>query len=198
MGKSLAACYLQTVIVLDHDAEQIEGVRRFGYRIFYGDATRLDLLRTAGAGSARLIVVAIDNPEQSIELVDLLKEHFPKLHIVARARNVDHFYKLRDRGITDVERETFESALLSARSALTALGATQTEARNAAFRFKSHNLALLEEMRSLRHDEKQLIAVARASREQLEAQLAKEREQSGGDSKDGLHRSWSGSEKKRD
>ena len=71
--------------VLDHDADMVESLRSFGYRVFYGDATRLDLLRTAGAASAQILVVAVDDVEQSLTIVDLAKEHFPQLQIVARA-----------------------------------------------------------------------------------------------------------------
>jgi glutathione-regulated potassium-efflux system ancillary protein KefC len=85
--------------VLDHDAEQIEALMRFGYRAFYGDATRLDLLRTAGAGTAKVLIVAIDNVDQSLEIVDICKEHFPQLQLVVRARNVQHYYELRAKGV---------------------------------------------------------------------------------------------------
>ena len=85
--------------VLDHDAEQIETLRRFGFRVYYGDVTRLDLLRIAGAAKARVLIVAIDNIEQSLELVDLAQQHFPQLTIVARARNVQHWYQLNERGV---------------------------------------------------------------------------------------------------
>ena len=73
--------------VLDHDAEMIDTARRFGYRVFYGDATRLDLLRTAGAATAQIFVIAVDDVEQSLAIVDLAKEHFPKLQLVVRARD---------------------------------------------------------------------------------------------------------------
>ena len=74
-------------------------MRRFGWPAFYGDATRLDLLRTAGAERARVIVVAIDDVEQSLEVVDLVREHFPQATVVARARNVTHWYRLHERGV---------------------------------------------------------------------------------------------------
>jgi glutathione-regulated potassium-efflux system ancillary protein KefC len=164
------------VTVLDHDPEQIEGVRRFGFRIFYGDATRLDLLRTAGAASARVLVVAIDDVEQSIALVDLCKTHFPQLELVVRARNVQHYYQLRARGVTRVERETFESALLSGRSTLELLGHDPFEARNMAYKFKDHNIAQLETMWPHHQDEERLIAMAKAGRQQLEELMGQERE----------------------
>ena len=93
-------------------------MRRFGWPVFYGDATRLDLLRIAGAAKARVLVVAVDGIEPSLELVDLARENFPNLTIVARARNVQHWYQLNERGVRFIERETLDAALTSARSVL--------------------------------------------------------------------------------
>ena len=163
--------------VLDHDAETIETVRTFGYRVFYGDATRLDLLRTAGAATAKILVVAVDDVEQSMKIVEIAKEHFPKLQIVARARDVAHMNQLRDRGVTRIERELFESSLRSARNVLELLGQPPHEARQSAMRFKQHNLALLEQLYPHHKDRAKVIAVAKQGRVQLEEQMAKEREQ---------------------
>jgi len=163
--------------VLDHDVEMIEAARSFGYRVFYGDATRLDLLRTAGAAQARILVVAVDDVDQSLEIVDLAKEHFPHLEIVARARDVPHWNKLRDRGVTRVEREMFESSLRSARSVLELLGHGAHEARQSAMRFRQHNLELFEKMHPHYKDRAKLIAVVKQGRQQLEEQMAQEREQ---------------------
>ncbi|MBX3619280.1 MAG: glutathione-regulated potassium-efflux system protein KefC [Rhizobacter sp.] len=163
--------------VLDHDAEQVDGVRRFGWPAFYGDATRLDLMRTAGAHKARVLVVAIDDVEQSLKVVDMAREHFPHLSIVARARNVTHYYGLRERGVTLIERETLDSALMSGRSVLELLGWERHQARNLALRFRKHSIELLEEMALHQKDEAQLIAVAKQGRQQLEQLWAKEREE---------------------
>ena len=163
--------------VLDHDADMVETLRSFGYRVFYGDATRLDLLRTAGAASGKILVVAVDDVEQSLTIVDLAKEHFPHLQIVARARDVTHWNSLRDRGVTCVERELFESSLRSARSVLELLGQPPHEARQGAMRFRQHNLALFEQMYPHRKDRSKLLAVAKQGRLQLEEQMAQERAQ---------------------
>ena len=162
--------------VLDHDAEMIETVRTFGYRVFYGDATRLDLLRTAGRGQAKILVLAVDDVEQSLKIVDVVKEHFPQLQIVARARDVTHWNALRDRGVMRVERELFESSLRSARSVLELLGQPPDAAQQAAERFRQHNLELFEQMYPHRNDREKVIAVAKQGRLQLEAQMAQERE----------------------
>ncbi len=161
--------------VLDHDADMIEAARSFGYRVHYGDATRLDLLRIAGAASARVLVVAVDDKEQSLKIVDLVREHFPGLQIVARARDVTHWHELRERGVQLVQRELFESSLRSARSVLELLGHTQEQARAFAWRFRQHNLELFEKMHPHFRDRSKLIAVVRQGRQQLEEQMAQER-----------------------
>jgi glutathione-regulated potassium-efflux system ancillary protein KefC len=137
----------------------------------------MDLLRTAGAASARILVVAVDDVEQSLAIVDLAKEHFAQLSIVARARDVTHWNALRDRGVTCVERELFESSLRSARSVLELLGQPPHEARQGAMRFRQHNLALFEQMYPHRKDRSKVIAVAKQGRLQLEEQMAQERAQ---------------------
>ena len=163
--------------VLDHDAEMIEVARNFGYRVFYGDASRLDLLRTAGAANASILVVAVDDVAQSLAIVDLAREHFPKLTLVARAHDVTHWNQLRNHGVMRVERELFESSLRSARSVLELLGHDAHAARQSALRFRQHNLELFEKMHPHFQDHAKLIAVAKQGRQQLEAQMAQEREQ---------------------
>lgn len=176
IGRMLSAQGI-AVTVLDHDAEMIEAARAFGSKLFYGDATRLDLLRTAGARQARILVVAVDNVEQSLKIVDLAREHFPNLELVARARDVTHWNQLRDRGVMRVERELFESSLRSARTVLELLGQTPDAAYQSAQRFRKHNLALFEEMYPFYKDRTKLIAVVKRGRQQFEDQLAAEREQ---------------------
>ena len=165
--------------VLDHDADLIETVRSFGYRVFYGDATRLDLLRTAGAAKARILVLSVDDVEQSLAIVDMVQENFPQLQIVARARDVTHWNALRDRGVMRVERELFESSLRSARTVLELLGQPPETAQLAAQKFRAHNLDLFERMYPHRNDREKFIAVAKQGRRRLKAQMAQEREQLG-------------------
>jgi glutathione-regulated potassium-efflux system ancillary protein KefC len=166
-----------TPTVLDHDAEAIEALRKFGWRVHYGDATRLDLMRTAGADRARVIVVAIDDIEQSVECARMIRENFPDATVVARARNVQHYYELYELGVTLIERETLDSALMTARSALELLGWQPHQARNLALRFRRHNVAQLAAMAPHRKDEARLIAVAKQGRQQLEELFALERRQ---------------------
>ena len=174
VGRLLLANGIQPT-VLDHDGEQIEAVRRFGWLAFYGDATRLDLLRVAGAAKARVLVVAIDDIEQSLALVDLARQHFPQLTLVARARNVQHWYQLNDRGVAHIERETFDSALMSGRGVLEAMGFERHQARNLALRFRRHNLEQLRETAPHFRNESKLIAMSKIGRQQMEQFMADER-----------------------
>jgi glutathione-regulated potassium-efflux system ancillary protein KefC len=161
--------------VLEHDAGMVESARAFGYEVFYGDATRLDLLRTAGAEQARVLVVAVDDVTQSLTLVELARKHFPHLTVVARARDVTHWNALRDRGVTELDRELFESSLHTAQRVLKALGQSDDQATAMARRFRQHNLQLLEDMHPHHKDRSKLMAVARQGRQQLEEQMARER-----------------------
>jgi glutathione-regulated potassium-efflux system ancillary protein KefC len=161
--------------VLDHDPDQIELLKRFAFRVYYGDATRLDLLTAAGAAHARLLIIAIDDPDASVRLAEAVREHFPRLEIVARARNVGHWQKLRSLGIRVVERETFESALLVGRKALEALGVRPYEARERADVFRHHNVRTLENILPIWQDEAERTNLARSARDQLERQMEQDR-----------------------
>ena len=163
------------VTVLDHDAEMIETARSFGYQVHYGDATRLDLLRTAGAADAKVLVIAVDDVEQSLLIASLAREHFPNLEIVARARDVTHWNKLRDLGIVHVERELFESSLNSARTVLELLGTPDEEAHWLVGQFRQNNIALAERMYPHYKDREKMIAVAKEARAQLVQQMSVER-----------------------
>jgi glutathione-regulated potassium-efflux system ancillary protein KefC len=175
VGRLLLANDIRPV-VLDHDADQVESLRKFGYRVYYGDATRLDLLQTAGAADARLLVNAIDGVEDSLALVDRVRANFPNLPIISRARNVSHYLELRLRGVTVIERETFESALRAGRAALEALGIDRFRAREMADAFRRHNLATVESQMAIYQDETRYMAAAKAGREELEQQFARDRE----------------------
>lgn len=163
--------------VLDHSVEMLEVAHTFGYRVFYGDATRLELLRIAGAAQARILVVAVDDSEQSLKIAALARSHFPQLKIVARARNVTHWNALRDLGVEHVERELFESSLKTARTVLELMGLPAEQALRVADRFRKHNIALADRMYPHHKDQEKFIAVARQGRQQLVEQMAKEREE---------------------
>jgi glutathione-regulated potassium-efflux system ancillary protein KefC len=160
--------------VLDHDPEQIELLRKFGMKVFYGDATRVDLLHAAGAANARALVVAVDSIEDSLALVDAVRRNFPDLTIMARARNVTHLYDLMDRGVTVIERETFEAALQLGQNVLRHLGYGAYQARQAAQKFKVHNIRSLHAVYPYYKDQEQYISMARQSRDELNAMFARD------------------------
>ncbi|MDS4028190.1 MAG: glutathione-regulated potassium-efflux system protein KefC [Candidatus Contendobacter sp.] len=174
-----------TATVLDHDPDQIALLRRFGFQVFYGDATRLDLLEAAGIAKARLLVVALDDVDANLRLVDVAREHYPHLTVVARARNVSHLFGLKARKVEHIERETFDSALRAGRRVLRELGFGAHEARLAADTFRRHDLAALDAMYPHYQDEIQLISLAQTARDELTDLFerdrgVRERERSGG------------------
>ncbi|RJG04466.1 glutathione-regulated potassium-efflux system protein KefC [Noviherbaspirillum sedimenti] len=160
--------------VLDHDPDQIDLLRKFGFEVFYGDATRTDLLHAAGAARARALVVAIDDVEDSLALVDAVKQEFPDLPILARARNVTHYYDLMDRGVTMLERETFEGSLRLGRQVLQTLGYGAYQARQAAMKFRAHNIASVHAVYPYYKDQEQYVSMARQARDELAEMFARD------------------------
>ena len=159
------------VTVLDHDPIHIDTIRKFGHKVFYGDATRLDLLRSAGAEQAKIIVVAIDDIEQSLRLADSVQEEFPHLVILARARNVQHVFEFMERGIV-CQREIFESALHLGEAVLVELGHGPYAAHKTAQKFRAHDIKALQKRYQARDDEEKLISVVREARSQLEQAMS--------------------------
>jgi glutathione-regulated potassium-efflux system ancillary protein KefC len=175
IGRLLFASGIRAT-VLDHDPDNIELLRRLGFRVFYGDGTRLDLLESAGAHDADVLGDAIDDEASNLKLVDVVRQHFPSLPIVARARNVGHWRELRERGLVRIERETFESALRAGRHALETLVVRPFEARERADAFRRHNVAGLEELLPEWADETARLSAARNSRLQFEQQFQRDLE----------------------
>ncbi|HTD04343.1 glutathione-regulated potassium-efflux system protein KefC, partial [Undibacterium sp.] len=171
--------------VLDHDPDQIDLLRKFGFKIFYGDATRADLLHSAGASKARVLVVAIDDVEASLKLVDVARRRFPHLRIVARARNITHCYQLMDRGVTILERETFEASLQLGRRVLQELGFGAYQARQTAMKFRAHNIKTMHAVYPHYKDQQQLVSLAKQAREELEEMFARDRQARDEPQKDG-------------
>ena len=153
---------------LDKSAEQVETVRRFGSRSYYGDASRVDLLHAAGAGKAQVLVLAIDDVEASIRTAEIARRHFPKLKIYARARNRFHAYRLMDIGVDYLVRETFFSSLELAKNVMQETGVPQSEARDATDTFRRYDEHRLESQHAVYHDETQLIQSAKDAARELE------------------------------
>ena len=156
------------VVLLDSSIEQLELIRQFGWRVHYGDASRLDLLRQAGADKAKLLIVAIDDRDKAHEIVDAAKATFPNLVVIARAFDRRHAYELLDAGADAVERETYEGALNFGRKALLKLGLSERRALKAALIFREHDTALFHRLRPVYGQEEGYIEATRASRETFE------------------------------
>lgn len=171
VGRLLTANRIK-LTVLDHDPDQIDLVRRFGSKVFYGDATWVDLLQAAGAAHARALVVAIDDIDDSLKLVEAVRLAFPNLTILARARNVTHYYDLLDRGVTIIERETFESALMLGRAVLCELGFGAFRARQAAHKFRKMNIENLHKVYPFYKDQEQMMSMAKQARDELETMFS--------------------------
>jgi glutathione-regulated potassium-efflux system ancillary protein KefC len=160
------------VTVLDHDSEIIDTLRKFDFKVFYGDATRLDLLEAAGAAKAKVLVVAVDTQEASLQLVDLAQRHFPNLKIVSRARDLPHAMELMNRKVPVVERETFRSALHVGEETLKALGQAAYAARQRTLAFQQANEALLEQLHAHWDDDlDKRITLQRQARARLQQNL---------------------------
>ena len=136
-----------SVSVMDVSMSQIDTMRALGRRVNYGDATRLDLLHAAGAASAKLLVIAIDDRERARDLVEIARENFPQLKILARAWDRRDAYDLAARGAHHVEREMFEGSLALGRAALRALGMRAHRAHRVAALFRAYDIKQFEKMR---------------------------------------------------
>ena len=161
--------------VVDHDPNQIELVRRFGQKAYYGDISRLDLLRSAGAAKAKLLVIAVDDKEVALSTTRLARENFPNLTVLARAYSRTDAFEYAEMGVPAV-RETFGSAIDAGESALRMLGHTAHEAKRLATEFRRHDEQLLADSAPHRGDVKKLISIGRQGRADLEKLLNNERQ----------------------
>lgn len=157
--------------VIDHNANTIDSARRFGFKVYFGDATQADLLHAAGIAHARTVVVAIDDSEQSNRVVHLLQHEFGHVRIVARARDALHAMELHEQGVTHVQREVFESSLSSARATLETLGFDRFHAKQLADTFRRASQTFIHSAIAHRHDEKSLIQQVRQQRSQFEQEM---------------------------
>ena len=159
--------------IIERDPGQIETVRRFGWKAYYGDATRIDLLESAGARDAKLLIVAIDDPDAALQVVRRARERFPALAILVRAHGRTDAYEYVALGVPAV-RETYGSALDAASGALQLLGRSVEEARQAVQQFRTYDEQRLVALAPHRNDEQKLIAFARKERENLTQLLTNE------------------------
>jgi glutathione-regulated potassium-efflux system ancillary protein KefC/glutathione-regulated potassium-efflux system protein KefB len=154
---------------LEASAQQVDFVRRFGNRIYFGDASRVDMLRAAKVDKARLFVLAIDDVDASIKTAAVMREHFPQVPIIARARNRFHAYKLMDLGIARPYRETFETSVSMAANVLRTLGTSGPAVDAFMAHFREHDEEMLNRQHAVYQDEALLIQTTRQANEELKA-----------------------------
>lgn len=167
VGRVLSARKIPFV-ALDASSEHVDFIRRFGNKVFYGDASRLELLEAAGAAKARVFVLAIDDVKASVATAHAVQKHFPHLRIVARARNRQHAYDLKAMGVNELTRETLAGSVEMTRTVLMQLGMPWSEAHRTMEIFRDLDERLLEESFHLRGDLQSLQKKANSAREELE------------------------------
>jgi len=164
---------------LDRSPEQVETVRRFGSRAYFGDASRLDMLLAAKADKAEIMVLAIDDVESSLRTAETAKKHFPNLRIYARARNRFHAYRLMDIGVDFLIRETYVSSLELTRQVLRGLGLTEWASQDAVATFRHHDEQFLARQHAVYHDETRLIQSSKEAAQELQSLLQSDIESDG-------------------
>lgn len=161
--------------LIDDDPAQIELVKRFGVKVFYGDGSRLDILRSAGAEDARMIVIAVAGGERILNIARIIRHNFPNVIVAARAVDRAHAHDLMAIGVQVFERETFRSALRLGERALVALGQEREEARRVADAFEEHDTHMLIDSYAVRHDQAAYIGFLRRSTELLDEVMKADR-----------------------
>ncbi|PLT27437.1 monovalent cation:proton antiporter-2 (CPA2) family protein [Pseudoalteromonas sp. MelDa3] len=192
MGRLLHAQGYE-ITVLDHSPSQIELLRRFGNTVFYGDAARQELLEAAGAHTAQMLVIAIDNPDKTIEIIKLAHKNYPQLKIVARAIDRRHAYQLLNLKVDAFNRETVDSAINLAVEALELLGNTKQDAERAGKLFRDHDRAAVLQLAALWGDDASYGVAIRQRMEDLKQVLQQDKQAQSdlntcdsGDCEDGL------------
>jgi CPA2 family monovalent cation:H+ antiporter-2 len=176
VGRFLRAHDIKTTI-LDTDADRVENLRKMGFKVYYGDASRHDLLLSAGAEKAKLIIIALEPPEKRLEIIETIKKHFPDLRMYVRAQNRYDAYNLMNAGMLNVYRETIDTSLRMGVDVMKALGHKEYTAARAARKFFKKDEANLKKLASIR-DSDEYISAARYYIEELENMLRTDMEQS--------------------
>src|ERR1700723_2968853 len=166
VGRILSAKRI-SFTALEANQTQVDFLRRFGNQVFYGDASRLEMLRAAHAENAEVFVLAIDDVDASVKTAALIREHFPHLKIFARARNRQHAFRLMDLDVRYIIRETYVSSLELSVQVLEALGQSKSKAMETVHRFRVYDEATMAKQHAVKDDEKKFLATTRESAEQL-------------------------------
>lgn len=162
-----------TPTLIDNDPNQVDLTRQFGWRCYYGDASRLDVLEEAGIAEAKLLVIAVNDVEATLEMAKLVKERWPQVKIVVRARSRTDAFELRELDLQPI-RETFYSSLEAAKQSLIIIGETATAAGRIIKQFEKHDMEQLEATLKIRHDRKALSSQMEQGRQDLKTLLEME------------------------
>jgi len=162
------------ITVLEHDSDRVELLRKLGLKVFYGDASRQDLLHAAGAEKARILILAFNNHGKTLDIVRMVRKHYPHLTIFTRSSGRTEVFELLDEGIHHVYRETFETSLKVGIDALTTLGFRSYQAQRVTKTFRNHDIEATHVLRHARHDKKNYISISRQRIEDLEQLMLSE------------------------
>lgn len=176
VGRLLSAQGFRLTI-LDHSPSQIDLVRRFGNKVYYGDAARRDLLQAAGAAEAKLLVIAVDEPDKTLEIIHTAQQHFPHLRILARAIDRRHAYQIMRCQIDGIRRETFDSALHIGVQSLKLLGVTDEDAERAGELFSEHDHQSLQVLAEIWGDDRSYGVAVKQRLEDLKQVLLNDQQQ---------------------
>ena len=170
VGRFLGANGIRATI-LDNDSDRVERLRTMGFEVYYGDATRFDLLETAGAARAEAIVIGLPTAEQNLKLVETVKKHFPDLHQVVRSFDYEDTYNLMDAGVLHIFRDTLHNGVAAAKETLKLLGFRAYQLERNGTRFLQHDQRAVQTLAAMRFDEKRYVDAVRGSVADMEAQL---------------------------
>jgi len=177
VGRFLRANGIRSTI-LDVDSDRVESLRKMGFRVYYGDASRHDLLHAAGADEAQVIIIATESAEKNLQLVETVKKHFPHLHIMVRSFDYYDTYEMMDEGIFYIYRDTFDTSIKLGVDALKLLGRRAYQLERSAKKFREHDVAALKSLAAVRDNQKEYINTVRArvgeQEELMQADLVEE------------------------
>ncbi len=166
IGRILAMRQIRFTAI-DSSVDQVDIVRRFGNKVYYGEPHRLDILRAAKVEACTIIVVAIGDPEESLKTVQTIRTHYPLVRVYARARNRYHALRLMDLGVEFFLRDTLLSSLALSEAVLQGLGDTESEAAESVKMFEEFDRTLLKRQQAVQHDESKFIQSAKEASEEL-------------------------------
>jgi voltage-gated potassium channel Kch len=161
---------------LEISQSQVDFVRRFGNRIFYGDAARPEMLRAAQVDKAEVLVIAVDDQDASVRIAEFARLHFPDVKVFARVRNRQHAFRMMELGVPYIMRETYLSSLEMAEQVLEWLGDLPAAARRSVALFRAHDEATLADQFAIRDDDEKFLATSKASAAQLETLFETDRQ----------------------